>query len=389
MGRLVLDKVRKQYGDGVVAVKGLDIDVADGEFLVLLGPSGCGKTTALRMVAGLEEITDGTIELDGRVLNDVEPRARDVAMVFQNYALYPHMSVRANIGFPLKQRKLGKAEREERIGAVAETLGLVEQLDKKPGQLSGGQRQRVAMGRAIVREPSLFLMDEPLSNLDAKLRVQMRIEIHAVQRRFGTTTLYVTHDQVEAMTLGDRVAVMREGVLQQIATPGEAYGAPANVFVATFLGNPGMNLFDGELEVDGDAVAVRIGEARVPLDEAELRSQPAVRARGGGAVVVGVRPECLVVPNGIATDRGLGAKVELTEDLGSNVLAYFSIPGMHRTPVAPAAVDGKSPAAAGARDAWALGRFGRNIRFDSASSVRLALEPGAMRFFDPDSGTAI
>ena len=390
MGRLVLSDVRKEYADGVVAVRELGLDVPDGEFLVLLGPSGCGKTTALRMVAGLEEITAGTIELDGRELNYVEPRERDVAMVFQNYALYPHMTVRANIRFPLKQQKVGKAEREERVRAVAETLDLGALLDKKPGQLSGGQRQRVAMGRAIVREPSLFLMDEPLSNLDAKLRVQMRIEIHAVQRRFGTTTLYVTHDQIEAMTLGDRVAVMREGVLQQIASPEEVYERPANVFVATFLGNPGMNLFDGELVSSAGATTVRIGEATIPLDDTELRAQPGLAERGAGPVVVGVRPEALALPNGGPPDRTVGAAVELTEDLGSNVLAYLTIPGVRPTGAAAAAsTEGMPAAAANARDAWALGRFDRQTRFDPGSRIELALQPGAMRFFDHETGIAI
>ncbi len=263
MAAITLEHVTKIYPNGFEAVHKLSLDVADGEFMVLVGPSGCGKTTALRMVAGLEDITDGTLHIGDRVMNEVSPRDRDIAMVFQNYALYPHMTVAENIGFALKLRKLPKSEIKRKVEEAASLLGLTESLDRKPGQLSGGQRQRVAMGRAIVREPSAFLMDEPLSNLDAKLRVQMRAEVARIQRRLGVATLYVTHDQVEAMTMGDRVAVISAGVLQQCDVPQALYDHPSNLFVASFLGSPGMNLFEGS--VGEDAAYVLIGAQRVDL----------------------------------------------------------------------------------------------------------------------------
>ncbi|MEA2387565.1 MAG: multiple sugar transport system ATP-binding protein, partial [Thermoleophilaceae bacterium] len=286
MARIQLKDVTKRYPDGFEAVKHLDLEIADGEFVILVGPSGCGKSTALRMIAGLEDITEGELYIGDNVVNDRTPKDRDIAMVFQNYALYPHMTVRENMGFALKLAKVDKAEIEKRVSEAARILDLEQHLDRKPANLSGGQRQRVAMGRAIVRDPSVFLMDEPLSNLDAKLRVQMRTEVSRIQRRLGTTMVYVTHDQTEAMTLGDRLAVMRSGVLQQVASPRELYADPRNLFVAGFIGSPAMNFFGGELV--GQAVRTPIGELPLPDD---LRRS--VERHGGSAreVVVGIRPE--------------------------------------------------------------------------------------------------
>jgi multiple sugar transport system ATP-binding protein len=307
MAGLIFEGVTKRFDDAV-AVDDLDLEVKDGELLVLLGPSGCGKTTALRMVAGLEDVTSGNITIGGRLVNDVEPKDRDVAMVFQSYALYPHMTVAKNIEFPLRQRKVNKEEREKMVADTAATLGLSALLDRRPAQLSGGQRQRVALARAIVRSPQAFLMDEPLSNLDATLRTQTRADIVTLQDRLGTTTLYVTHDQVEAMTMGDRIAVMSAGVLQQVAAPQEIYETPANVFVAGFIGNPGMNLLTGTLDPTVGAREVRVETGSVPV--------PArVAVNRGGDVVVGCRPETLSIdPAG--TFR---AKVSIVELLGSEV----------------------------------------------------------------------
>ena len=285
MSAISIEKLTKVYSSGVQALHGLDLDVGDGEFVVLVGPSGCGKTTALRMVAGLETITDGTVRFGDQVVNDVSPRQRDVAMVFQNYALYPHMSVADNIGFALTNKKTPKAERDRRVRSAALALGLSELLNRKPGQLSGGQRQRVAMGRAIVREPSVFLMDEPLSNLDAKLRVRMRSEVLRVHKAIGAATLYVTHDQVEAMTMGDRVAVLNAGVLQQYAAPRELYDHPANLFVAEFIGSPEMNIYEASVAED----KLLIGSQRLSLGPAGTALAP----YRGRMVIAGVRPEDL------------------------------------------------------------------------------------------------
>lgn len=278
---VTLDNVSKVYPNGFQAIQDLSIDIVDGEFLVLVGPSGCGKSTALRMIAGLEEISGGELRIGDRVVNDVEPKDRDIVMVFQNYALYPHMTVEENIGFALKLAKVSKEEIAQRVARAAEILELTSYLDRKSGQLSGGQRQRVAMGRAIVREPAAFLMDEPLSNLDAKLRVQMRAEIAALQRSLGVTTFYVTHDQVEAMTMGDRVAVIKDGVLQQVDTPQNLYDAPVNVFVAAFIGSPSMNLFAATLSVDGDSAVLTLGSQQLTLSDEVLKSQPALREYAG------------------------------------------------------------------------------------------------------------
>ena len=291
MANVDLQAVNKVYENGFHAVKDLTLDVAEGEFMVLVGPSGCGKTTALRMVAGLEDITSGTLRIGGKVVNDETPKDRDIAMVFQNYALYPHMTVGENIGFALKLRKLSRTQIATKVKDTAEILGLTEWLDRKPGQLSGGQRQRVAMGRAIVREPSVFLMDEPLSNLDAKLRVQMRAEVQRIQRRINVATFYVTHDQVEAMTMGDRVAVMRSGVLQQVDHPQHLYDHPDNLFVAAFIGSPSMNLY--EATMSDDTRSVKVGSQMLPLPDDVHEARRGLARYGGEKIVLGVRPEHL------------------------------------------------------------------------------------------------
>jgi multiple sugar transport system ATP-binding protein len=324
MAEVAFDDVDKVFDNGVQAVFGLTLDVHDGEFLVLVGPSGCGKTTALRMVAGLEEITGGTISIGGRVVNDLSPKERDIAMVFQNYALYPHLSVAENIAFGLRLRREPKATIAERVAWAGKLLDLTPYLDRKPKELSGGQRQRVAMGRAIVRQPQVFLMDEPLSNLDAKLRVQMRADIAHLQNEIGTTTIYVTHDQVEAMTMGDRVAVMNKGLLQQVDAPQRLYDRPANLFVAGFIGTPPMNLIEGRVSVNGD-VSIDLGGNVIPLDPAALATYPGVRARRGDRVIVGVRAGDLHPARDHGDLPAIRARVELVESLGGESMAYFRI----------------------------------------------------------------
>jgi len=317
MADITLRDITKRYPDGTEAVKKLNLDIKDGEFMILVGPSGCGKSTALRMIAGLEDISEGDLVIGGERVNDRAPRDRDIAMVFQNYALYPHMTVRDNMGFALKLAKVDKAEIDRKVEEAARTLDLTDHLDRKPANLSGGQRQRVAMGRAIVRDPSAFLMDEPLSNLDAKLRVQMRTEVSRIQQKFGTTTVYVTHDQTEAMTLGDRVAVMRAGVLQQVDTPRELYNNPANIFVAGFIGSPAMNFFSAE---------VRDGRVRLPFAELPLPAG----VQHTGHVIAGVRPEdfedAAFKPAG---HQGVEfeAPIDVIESMGSEIYAYFSYRG--------------------------------------------------------------
>ncbi|MGB2710150.1 MAG: sn-glycerol-3-phosphate ABC transporter ATP-binding protein UgpC, partial [Conexibacter sp.] len=325
MAGVSFEGVGKRYADGTRAVSAVDLEIADRELMVLVGPSGCGKTTALRMVAGLEEVTEGTVRIGDRVVNDVPSRERDIAMVFQSYALYPHLSVYENIAFGLRLRKLGKEEIDRRVHEAARVLDLEPWLARKPRNLSGGQRQRVAMGRAIVREPKAFLMDEPLSNLDAKLRVQTRAEIARLQQELGVTTIYVTHDQVEAMTMGDRVAVMRKGELQQVAAPQALYDRPLNVFVGGFIGSPAMNLLQGQLE-DG---VVRIGEQRLELDRELLEARPALGAWRGRELIVGIRPED-VEDAALARDapaaRRLRLQVRLREALGSELIVHATIP---------------------------------------------------------------
>ncbi|MDA8358343.1 MAG: sn-glycerol-3-phosphate ABC transporter ATP-binding protein UgpC [Actinomycetota bacterium] len=379
MAEICLEQVSKRYPNGVLAVKSVTIAIADGEFLVLVGPSGCGKTTLLRMIAGLEQITDGIIRIGDRVVNDVSSKDRDIAMIFQNYALYPHMSVAQNIGFALKLRKVPKPIIKEKVREAASLLGLSEWLERKPGQLSGGQRQRVAMGRAIVREPAAFLMDEPLSNLDAKLRVQMRAEVSRLQRRLGVATVYVTHDQMEAMTMGDRVAVMKDGVLQQCDAPQIIYDQPTNVFVAGFIGSPAINLFEAILDADG--TDLRLGSQTLALSEVSGTLRPALAAYRGGKVVVGIRPEHLSTQLEAGCPL-LDVDVNLVEALGSEQLVHFSID-------APLAFSDS-------RDQSGLTIKGEGI---ARVEPRAAIKPGDRRpftvdtskllFFDYESGLAI
>jgi multiple sugar transport system ATP-binding protein len=325
MAEVTFNEVDKVYAAGVYAVKGLSLEIHDGEFLVLVGPSGCGKTTALRMVAGLEEISDGTISIGDRVVNDVTPKERDIAMVFQNYALYPHLTVADNIAFGLRLRKAPKEEIEERVMWAAKMLDLTPYLSRKPKELSGGQRQRVAMGRAIVRHPQVFLMDEPLSNLDAKLRVQMRADISRLQHDLETTTIYVTHDQVEAMTMGDRVAVMSLGVLQQVDTPQRLYEHPANLFVAGFIGTPPMNLVEGQVSTQNGSTLVTVAGQSIALSDATLKRYPGVRGYSGRSIVFGVRSDDLHMAGDRTDLPTMHAKLQLLEALGSHTMAYFKI----------------------------------------------------------------
>jgi multiple sugar transport system ATP-binding protein len=359
----------KRYDNGVVAVDHLDLDVADGELLVLVGPSGCGKSTLLRCLAGLDELSGGTILVNGRDVTALAPRARDVAMVFQNYALYPHLTVRRNIGYPLRLAKVSGTDLDDRVEAMAATLHLTEVLDRKPAQLSGGQRQRVAMGRALVRHPQAFLMDEPLSNLDAKLRVEMRAEIARLQRDLAVTTIYVTHDQVEAMTMGDRVAVLDQGRLQQVGPPQDLYEAPANLFVATFLGSPAMNVFDAGIEPDGDRLVLDIEGQRLPVDDAVLRAHPELARRVGGRVAVGLRPEALtdaaVAPDAPG-DRVLEATVDLVEALGADVVVHVRVGGTR-----------------------AAARWAGASRSRPGEVVKLVADIGRLHLFDPDSGASL
>jgi len=322
MAEIALEDITKRYPDGFEAVKHMDLDVADSEFIILVGPSGCGKSTALRMIAGLEDITDGELKIGGEVVNDRAPKDRDIAMVFQNYALYPHMTVGENMGFALKLAHVDKQEIAKKVSEAAKTLDLTQHLDRKPANLSGGQRQRVAMGRAIVRDPKAFLMDEPLSNLDAKLRVQMRTEVSRIQKRLGTTTVYVTHDQTEAMTLGDRVAVMRSGEVQQVGRPQELYEHPKNIFVAGFIGSPAMNFMP--VRVEGTNIVTPIGD--VPLSDEQRRALEGDRT---GDLIAGIRPEdfedaALV---GDQRDRGItfNARIDVLESMGAEFYAYFSV----------------------------------------------------------------
>jgi len=387
VAEIVLRDVTKRYKDGTEAVKQMNLEIADGEFVILVGPSGCGKSTALRMIAGLEDITDGELLIGGDVVNDLPPRDRDVAMVFQSYALYPHMTVRDNMGFALKLAKEPKEEIRKRVEEAAKILDLTEQLDRKPANLSGGQRQRVAMGRAIVRQPAAYLMDEPLSNLDAKLRVQMRTEVSRIQQRLGTTTVYVTHDQVEAMTLGDRVAVMRAGVVQQVGPPKVLYDQPVNLFVAGFIGSPSMNFVPAR--IDGNTVVLPIGEASLPE---HLRA----RLEGQRELIAGIRPEHFEDTQLARDGRDGGlvfkTKIDVLEWMGSELFAHFSIERqqIESEELAELAED------AGAADLPAAEEQDSVIaRLDAASKVRegheaeLLLDVSKLHFFDPDSGRSV
>ena len=387
MAQITMHGLTKRYPDGYQAVRGMNLSIEDGEFVILVGPSGCGKSTALRMVAGLEDITEGELRIGDEVVNDRAPRDRDVAMVFQNYALYPHMSVRDNMGFALKLRRVEKADMDSKVEEAARILDLVQHLDRKPAQLSGGQRQRVAMGRAIVRDPAAFLMDEPLSNLDAKLRVQMRTEVSRIQERLGTTTIYVTHDQTEALTLGDRIGVMRTGTLQQVGSPMELYNDPVNLFVAGFIGSPAMNFMPATVE--GETVKLPIADVRLPQ---ELRER--VGRVEGKQLLAGIRPEnfedaALV---GEARDRGtvFKAHIEVLESLGSELYAHFTVESGQRIEsqelreLAEDVGGGEVPMA---------GEEGRIVaRLDPQSGVRpgeeaeLWVDASRLHLFDPDEG---
>ena len=383
MADVSLENVNKVYENGFHAVKDFNLQIADGEFMVLVGPSGCGKTTALRMVAGLEDITSGILRIGGKEVNDESPKERDIAMVFQNYALYPHMTVAQNIGFALKLRKTPKAELDAKVNEAAGILGLTDWLDRKPGQLSGGQRQRVAMGRAIVREPSVFLMDEPLSNLDAKLRVQMRAEVQRIQRRIGVSTIYVTHDQVEAMTMGDRVTVLRDGRLQQVGTPQYLYDNPDNIFVAAFIGSPSMNLYDATL--GAGARSVKIGSQEVDLPESVLLARPALRGYEGKKLVVGLRPEHLPAESADSTGPKLVGEVELVEALGSEQVVHFTIDA--NRVLAEGAVD-KDEAAA-VKHGEGVARVAAKIPVKPGDKLTFAVSIEDMKFFDEATGAAI
>jgi multiple sugar transport system ATP-binding protein len=374
--------VSKAYGGGKLAVRDLNLTVAEGEFVVLVGPSGCGKTTALRMVAGLEEITDGEIRIGDRVVNELAPRERDVAMVFQNYALYPHKNVYDNLVFGLRMRKVAKAEQRRRVEEIAQILGLSDMLDRRPAQLSGGQRQRVAMGRAIVREPKAFLMDEPLSNLDAKLRVQMRAEIARIQQTLKVTTLYVTHDQVEAMTMGHRVAVMRDGVLQQVDGPERIYDAPTNLFVASFVGSPAMNLLEGEVRRNGDGASLQLGDTTI--------AAPASLAQHG-RVAVGIRPEHVRPAFGNPDGARMRGLVLLVEPLGSEVLVHVEVPAapLGRPDLVDAAAQPTTVAGGDAGSATLLARFDRELSIRAGEPVELAIDPRRLLFFELESGSAL
>ena len=388
MADVRLDKITKVYPNGFQAVTELTLELNDGEFLVLVGPSGCGKSTALRMIAGLEEITDGDLYVGDRRMNDVAAKDRDIAMVFQSYALYPQMSVADNIGFPLRLRKVPKAERRKQVEHAAQVLEITEQLDKKPSNLSGGQRQRVAMGRAIVREPELFLMDEPLSNLDAKLRVQMRADIAGIQRDLGVTTFYVTHDQVEAMTMGDRVAVIKDGYLQQVASPESLYAEPDNVFVAAFIGSPHMNLYEGMVVEEGDGLAVRLGAQRLALDASVLNRRPALRAQIGQPVVVGIRPEDMedaAVVTDHPDDQRLEAEVDVREALGAETLMHFGLAVPSVNSGDPDALD-----ELGAEDtSRCTARFRADTEARPGDRIRVNVTTEKMHFFDRSSHLAI
>ena len=400
MAEIALEDVAKVYPDGTRAVSDLDLDIGDGEFMVLVGPSGCGKTTALRMVAGLEDISEGSIRIGDRVVNGLAPRDRDIAMVFQNYALYPHMSVYENMAFGLKLRKVSKDEIARRVRDAARILGLQEFLGRKPRALSGGQRQRVAMGRAIVREPQGFLMDEPLSNLDAKLRVQMRAEIARIQRDLKVTTIYVTHDQVEAMTMGDRVAVMRKGVLQQVEAPQVLYEHPDNLFVAGFIGSPAMNIVEAQLSRANGTLVAEFGGYHLLVDEQSAARRPALSKFEGQSVVLGIRPEDMedaaLAPDA-PKDRRISATVDLREALGPQVVIHFMVnaPVVVTEDTKELASDAGSEALADLHERAKeqatrfVAQLDPKTRVREGDSIELVVDTDRFHFFDPETGLAI
>jgi multiple sugar transport system ATP-binding protein len=396
MASVTYSAVDKVYSDGTHAVRQLNLEIPDGGFTVLVGPSGCGKTTALRMCAGLEQISGGELLVGGEVMNTLDPGKRDVAMVFQNYALYPHMSVFENIAFPLRATHVPSSEVKSRVQRVIELLDLKDHAKRKPGNLSGGQRQRVAMGRAIVRQPKVFLMDEPLSNLDAKLRVQMRAEISQLQRELGVTTLYVTHDQTEAMTMGTQMAVMRKGVLQQAGAPQEIYSDPANLFVAEFVGSPAMTLIAATVDSATGAPTLVMGEQRLPLTAAALRRHPALGRDNGRRVVVGIRPEHMQPPG--AADGGEGrlrGRVALVEPLGAQQLVHVEIDAEPVVSDAVLEIAGDGDAATGRanrRDGdgvRAVATFDARVPVAVGTEIDLAVPTGELHYFDPDTGMAL
>jgi multiple sugar transport system ATP-binding protein len=402
VAQILLEQLTKVYPDGTEAVSGLDLEVGSGEFVVFVGPSGCGKTTALRMVAGLETITSGQVRIDGEIVNDLPPKDRDIAMVFQNYALYPHMTAYKNMGFALRMRGLPKDEIDRRVREAAHILGLTDSLQKKPRTLSGGQRQRVAMGRAIVRNPQAFLMDEPLSNLDAKLRVEMRAEIARIQRDLGVTTVYVTHDQTEAMTMGDRVAVMRNGLLQQVDTPQVLYQRPRNLFVAEFIGSPAMNLVLADLAAEDGALWASLGRHRVRLPESAAARHPGLDRFSGQRVVVGIRPEDMEDASLAArdsTDQRLSVVCDIREDMGSEVYVHFNVDGQPVTTkevLEAHALDAREDAEARAAAEEARGpgvrfvaRVDRTTRAREREELELSLDVDRLHFFDPETGLAV
>jgi multiple sugar transport system ATP-binding protein len=382
MASITLSHMGKVYENGFEAVKDLSLDIAHGEFLVLVGPSGCGKSTALRMIAGLEPISSGELRIGDKVVNDLEPKDRDIAMVFQSYALYPHLSVRDNIAFPLKLQKLPKEEIRSRVDDVARILALTDNLDKRPAQLSGGQRQRVAMGRAIVRKPQAFLMDEPLSNLDAKLRVQMRAEVSRIQHSLDTTTVYVTHDQIEAMTMGDRVAVMSKGALQQVDTPQHLYDHPNNLFVAAFIGSPQMNLLVGTLEVHPHGAAtVTVGSHSVALAPTALDDTPDLRGYDGREIVLGIRPEHLGEASESGSSALLRGEVTIREDLGSEVILHVRTDAV--------GVDSTTGSNVRTMNQVVTARVNPSTRLRPGDAASLVLHSDRLHVFDVETGLNI
>jgi multiple sugar transport system ATP-binding protein len=399
MAQVAFERVSKIYPDGTRAVNDINLDVQDGEFMVLVGPSGCGKTTALRMVAGLEEISEGVLKIGDRVVNHVPSRDRDIAMVFQSYALYPHLSVYENIAFGLRLKKMPKDEIDTRVARAANILGLTDYLKRKPRALSGGQRQRVAMGRAIVREPAAFLMDEPLSNLDAKLRVQTRAEISKLQSDLGVTTIYVTHDQIEAMTMGTRVAVMRKGELQQVDDPQTLYDRPVNLFVGGFIGSPSMNMLDALIVSSNGGLAAKVGDQTISLGAETLQNRPGLKGYDGRQVILGIRPEDLedaALETGAPADRLLHGRLELREALGSEIIAHFAIKGAHaetdetKELARDAGAEGtEQPIGVREDEAIIVGRFGARSRIKQGDEVSAVVDTRALHFFDPQTGSGI